>query len=182
MRRHRTRRRRKARHRMRLDALLSAHGFMKVERPPEIWEADTEDVRIVPLLGEMIAAGLSGGAELGALTLNVSNVVVEAPEDEDCVESRGPLSGRYVAVTVSGQTDLGPDSTWKAGDASASGLLGRLTDRLVTAGARYAYVRRIPPTGSVTVFLPRLALDEHSQRDWDSEDSAAEDDNSPRRA
>ena len=40
---------------MRLDALIRAHGFMRTERPPELWEADTEDVRFIPLLGEMIA-------------------------------------------------------------------------------------------------------------------------------
>ena len=44
---------------MRFEALLRAHGFMKTEHPPDVWEADTEDVRFVPLLGEMIAAPLS---------------------------------------------------------------------------------------------------------------------------
>ena len=77
---------------MRLDALLRAHAYIKVERPPEIWEAETEDVRFVPLLGEMIAAALSGGAELGQLTLNASNVVVEASEDDD-PSGHGPLAG-----------------------------------------------------------------------------------------
>jgi len=28
--------------------------------------------------------------------------------------------------------------------------------RLVDAGVRYADIRRTPPTGSITVFLPRL--------------------------
>ena len=141
---------------MRLDALLRAHAFMKVERPPEIWEADTEDVRFLPLLGEMIAAALSRGAELGALTLNVSNVVVESAADEEGAEGSGPLPGQYVAVTVSGSVDLGPDSTWRPRGPRASGLLGRLVERLAVACARYAYVRRIPPSGSVTVFLSRL--------------------------
>jgi hypothetical protein len=58
-------------------------------------------------------------------------------------------------VTVSGRTDLGPDATWRPGAPSASGLLSRLDGRLVEAGARFAYVRRVPPN-SVTVFLDRL--------------------------
>ena len=143
---------------MRLDALLRAHAFMKVERPPEIWEADTEDVRFVPLLGEMIAAALSRGAELGALTLNVSNVVVEPAEDPEPVERSGPSPGQYLAVTVSGHADLGPDCVWHPRGPRIPGLLDRLVDRLVTAGVRYAYVRHVPPIGSVTVFLSRLDI------------------------
>jgi hypothetical protein len=53
---------------MRFDAILRAHAFMKVQRPPEIWEADTEDIRFLPLLGEMIVAPLSEGVTLGELT------------------------------------------------------------------------------------------------------------------
>ena len=140
---------------MRLDALLRAHAYIKVERPPEIWEAETEDVRFVPLLGEMIAAALSGGAELGQLTLNASNVVVEASEDDD-PSGHGPLAGEYVAVTVSGPTDVGPDASWRSDSRGGKGLLHRLHDRLLVAGAAYAYVRRIPPNGGVTVFLRRL--------------------------
>jgi len=137
---------------MRFDALLRAHGFMRVERPPEIWEADTEDVRFLPLLGEMIAAGLGTGTPLAELTLNVSNVVVEATPGDD---SSLPRPGEYVAVTVRGQADYGPDATWPGPSAAGSTLLQRLEERLTTAGARYAYVRRLPPTGSLTVFLSR---------------------------
>lgn len=136
---------------MRLDALLRAHAFMKVDRPPEIWEADTEDVRFVPLLGEMIAAALSRGAELSALTLNVSNVVVEPAENPEPVERLGPSPGQYLAMTVSRCADLGPDCVWHPRGPRISGLLDRLVDRLVTAGVRYAYVRQVPPIGSVTV-------------------------------
>jgi hypothetical protein len=140
---------------MRLDALLRAHGFMKVERPPDIWEADTEDTRFLPLLGEMIAAALSRGAVLGALTLNISNVVVEPPAADDPGEEPTVPPGHYVAVTVNGQADLGADSAWLPGRCPPSGLLRRLDARLGTGGARYAYVRRTPPTGSITVFLAR---------------------------
>jgi hypothetical protein len=77
---------------MTLDAILAAHAFMRVERPPEVWTADTEDTRFIPLPGEMIAACSSRGAALIDLTLNVSNVVIETghdPEDRDAV----PLPG-----------------------------------------------------------------------------------------
>ena len=87
---------------MRLDAVLRAHAFMKVERPPEIWEADTEDTRSLPLLGEMIAAPLSEGATLGELTRNVSNIAVESSVDDERPEVPTVSPGVYVAVTVSG--------------------------------------------------------------------------------
>ena len=127
---------------------------MKVERPPELWEADTEDVRLLPLLGEMIAAALSKGAPLGELTLNASNVVVERPVDAEG-EPMLPLPGEYVALTVSGDTDFGPDGVWPASPDRLTGLLERLADRLVVAGARFAYIRRLPALGSLTVFFPR---------------------------
>jgi hypothetical protein len=46
---------------MRLDALLRAHGFMRVERPPQLWEADTDDLTFIALLAEMVAASLARG-------------------------------------------------------------------------------------------------------------------------
>lgn len=147
------------------EALVRAHGFMKTERPPEMWEADTDDVRFLPLLGEMIAAGIGGGSPLGDLTLNVSNVVVFDPRDAiGACERTGsadaascqPPPGEFVAVTVRGRTDLGPDQSWSPSRPLPPGLLlGRLGERLVEAGARYAYVRRTPGEGSVTVFLKR---------------------------
>jgi hypothetical protein len=137
-----------------LDALLRAHSFMKVERPPELWEADAEDVTLIPLLGEMIAAALSHGVPLESLTLNASNVVMEPDDDGD--DDFYPRPGEYVALTVSGEVDIGPDATWNPESSSVAGLLGRLGDRLATAGARFAYIRRIPPDGSITVYFGRL--------------------------
>ena len=89
---------------MKLDALLRAHGFMKVERPPEIWEADTEDTRFVPLLGEMIAAALAGGGELAELTLNAppqGAIVVNEVSAGDGVRT---IAGRLTLGTASGQS------------------------------------------------------------------------------
>ena len=139
---------------MRLDALLRAHSFMKIERPPELWEADTDDVRLLPLLGEMIATPLSYGIRLEELTLNASNVVVE-PDEDGAEQQLFPLPGEYVALTVSGQVDIGPDETWHPAASGGQELLSRLHQRLETAGARFAYVRRIPPDGSITVYFAR---------------------------
>jgi hypothetical protein len=149
---------------LRLDALVRAHGFMRTERPPEIWEADTDDVRFIPLLGEMIAAALVGGAPLEELTLNVSNVVVPAEEADPRgaglragEHDQGPPAGEFVAVTVRGQTDLGLDHVWQPGRPPHQKLLlARLDGRLSDAGAQFAYVRRLPAEGSVTVFLRRV--------------------------
>src|SRR4051812_36626725 len=116
---------------MNLQPLLRAHAFMQVQQPPELWEPETEDVRFVPLLGELIAAALSGGGELSQLALGAANI--EVAED-------GPVSaGQYVVVTISGSTDLGADSRWTA-DRPPDGLLGRIHDQLMSAGALFAYV------------------------------------------
>jgi hypothetical protein len=139
---------------MKLDAILNAHAFMKVERPPQLWDIRTEDEPFIRLLGEMIAAGLSKGAPLAELTLNASNVVVEEKPDEN---SQLPPAGDYVAITVSGDSEFGPDDTWRPQPApSGQGLLTRLHRELTVAEARYAYIRRAPSQGSLTVFYARL--------------------------
>lgn len=140
---------------LRLEPLLRAHEFMKVERPPLLWDADTEDTRLVPLMGEMIAAALSKGTPLAELTLAAANVVVEPYADGEGVTPGSPEPAEYVALAVRGVADFGADATWKPGAPPASGLLARLHERLLTAGARFAYLRRMPPEASFTVFLAR---------------------------
>ena len=135
---------------------------MRIERPPELWEVDTEDIRFLPLLGEMIAAGLSAGASLGELTLNASNVVVEASEDEG--HACRPAPGEYVALTVKGPADFGPDGSWVPTAGGQGGIACRFGERLETAGARYAYVRRLAGRGSFTVFFSRVADTSHAER------------------
>src|SRR5688500_20207958 len=96
---------------MKLDALLVAHSFVRIERPPELWEAETDDERFLPLLSEMLAAPLSRGAVLSDLTLNVSNVVVQRDaEQED--KPQWPPAGEYVAVTVSEPANHGAERPW----------------------------------------------------------------------
>ena len=80
---------------------------MRVERPPELWQAEAEDVRLTPLVGEMIAFGLSHGNALRALTLSAANVVVE-----DDGAGRVPC-GEYVALTIEGKGDWRPEWTWR---------------------------------------------------------------------
>ena len=79
-----------------LDALLTAHAFMRVERPPELWQVDVDDEPFIRMLGEMIVVGLLHHDVLAELTLNASNVTVgeEGPD--------GVAPGDYVAVTVRG--------------------------------------------------------------------------------
>ena len=139
---------------MRLDEILTAHGFVRTERPPLMWEADTDDERFIPLLGEMIVVGLNAGNELAQLTLAVSNVTVE--EDDDEPETPWVEPGDYVAVTVKGPGRWS-DDVWRSGDGPTRGMLVNVAPRADDAGAVYAYTRDLDGEGAITVFLRRLA-------------------------
>lgn len=139
---------------MRFDEILTAHEFMRTERPPLMWEADTDDERFIPLLGEMIVVGLSAGNELAQLTLAVSNVTVE--DDDDELETPWVEPGDYVAVTVKGPGRWS-DDVWRSGDGPTLGMLVNVAPRADDAGAVYAYTRDLDDEGAVTVFLRRLA-------------------------
>jgi hypothetical protein len=129
-----------------LEGLLNAHAFLHVERPPELWPPAAELEPFVRMLGELIAVALArNGGVLEAVTLNVSNVVVEP-------DAAGPLPiGQHVAVTVSGDGDWNPETTWPAlvSDAVASAA--------AAADAVGGYSRALPESGSVTVLFPREA-------------------------
>jgi hypothetical protein len=140
---------------MRFDEILTAHGFMRTERPPLMWEADTDDERFIPLLGEMIAVGLNAGNELAQLTLAVSNVTVEEDDDEP-EETPWVEPGDYVAVTVKGPGRWS-DDVWRSGDGPTLGMLVNVAPRADDAGAVYAYTRDLDGEGALTVFLRRLA-------------------------
>jgi len=132
---------------MKLDALLRAHEFMKIERPPELWEADVEDVAVIRLMGEMIAFGLRYGTELSDLTLNASNVVVEEASEHI-------PAGEFVALTIRGARDEVPEIVWWPGSGSTFDRFSDLEGAADAAGAVYAYSRWIDE-GSITVFLRR---------------------------
>jgi hypothetical protein len=140
---------------MRFDEILTAHGFMRTQRPPLMWEADTDDERFIPLLGEMIAVGLNAGNELAQLTLAVSNVTVEEDDDEP-EETPWVEPGDYVAVTVKGPGRWS-DDVWRSGDGPTLGMLVNVAPRADDAGAVYAYTRDLDGEGALTVFLRRLA-------------------------
>jgi hypothetical protein len=137
-----------------LDGYLRAHAFMQVERPPELWEADTDDEPFLHMLGEMIVIGLGRGNELADLILNASNVTVEADDHEH--DPRLP-EGDYVALTLRG-AGVWDDDTWWAGQGPTTGLLTHVGPAADAAGAVFAYTRHLGTEGgSVTALLPRLA-------------------------
>ena len=138
---------------MELGALLRAHGFMRTEAPPELWEADTRDEPFLKMLGEMIVIGLGRGNDLAELVLNVSNVTVET--DEDPEETAWAEPGDYVAVTVRGAGSWEED-VWRAGQGPTRGLLVHAGPAADEAGAVVAYTRDLGGEGAVTALVPRL--------------------------
>ena len=135
---------------MELGPYLNAHAFLRVERPPERWEADADDEPVLRMVGEMIAAALARGAELSAIVLRANNVTVESEEDD-----RPPAVGDYVVLSVLAEGDWMPESVWAP--ARGAALVNADLDAAARgAGVRYAYTRQESQIGSVTVFLPRL--------------------------
>jgi hypothetical protein len=139
---------------MELTAFVRAHGFMRTEAPPELWEADTRDEPFLEMLGEMIVIGLGRGNDLADLVLNVSNVTVEP--DEDPEERPWADPGDYVAITVRG-AGRWEDDVWRAGQGPTKGLLIHVGPAADEAGALVAYTRDLGGAGSVTALVPRLA-------------------------
>jgi hypothetical protein len=134
---------------MDLDGPLRAHAPLKVERPPLLWEAETEPGTFLALLGGLIALGLGRGNDLADLTLHVANVVVEPDEEGGSIPQ-----GEFVAISIRGGGTW-DDEAWREGEAPASGLLADVGPDAKAAGAVYAYARNLGAEGSVTVFLPR---------------------------
>jgi hypothetical protein len=132
-----------------LEALLNAHAFMRVERPPSLWEVDVDDEPFIRMLGEMIVVGLLHHDVLAELTLNVSNVTV----DNDGPNGVG--AGDYVAISVSGPGEWEPDATWTP--ASTDPFWSSDLDTAIRAASvSFAYRRRLADDeGSITVFIPR---------------------------
>ena len=137
---------------MNLEPLLRAHGFMRIEHPPQMWEPDAEDEPFLRVLGEMIVIGLGRGNELADLTLSVANITAE---DEDDDEGRWVPPGDYVAVSVRGGGRW-EDDVWRSGQGPTTGLLCNVGPAADPAGAVYAYTRDLGSEGSVTALFPRL--------------------------
>ena len=136
---------------MKLDGYLTAHGFMRVERPPHLWEADTEEVAFLELTGEMIAAALGRGNELSDLVLAASNVVVDADAATDKIPT-----GEFVAITIRGGGDWSPEMVWTPASPRSSNWTCNVERTAPNARAEHAYVRTHQEGGSLTVFLRRL--------------------------
>ena len=134
---------------MKLDALLNAHAFMKVERPPELWEIDTDDDSgVILTLGEMIVAGLARGTDLSELTLNASNIAIEPDAGSEHLPT-----GEYVALTVRG-SGTWADRTWWPG-AAEYGPLDDLWAAAERGGWTYGWMRDLGDGGSVTLLYRR---------------------------
>lgn len=133
-----------------LGRILRAHGFLDVQRPPQLGDLETEGLeQFVRLLGELIAAGLArNGLQLAALQLGVANIDVEPG-------ASGSLpGGSHVGVSISGTGDW-PDGTWSPSN-PAELLNADVTGALAAAGAAYAYTRRLgDDAGSVTALFRR---------------------------
>jgi len=134
-----------------LDSLLNAHAFMRVERPPSLWEVDVDDEPFIRMLGEMIVVGLLHHDVLAELTLNASNVTVgdDGPDGVD--------SGDYVAISIEGPGEWEQDASWTP--ASTEPFWSPDLDAAArAASASFAYRRRLgDDEGSITVFIPRCA-------------------------
>ena len=141
---------------MDLAPLLRAHDYLRVERPPELWEADVGDVALVRVLGEMIAAALARGAALGDVVLRANNVTVEGGTGCETDESGPPAPGDYVALSVVGEQGNWVDATRWPGGASGGPLLSEDLEAAISAAEiPFAYSRSDGAGGSVTVFLRR---------------------------
>jgi hypothetical protein len=136
-----------------LGPLLNAHAFLRVARPPLLWEADVDDELLIRTLGEMIAAALARGSELADVALNAANVTVEPDPDPEALTL---TPGDYVTLTIAGAGDWTPEVSWTAADDSVVLLNADLDRAARVAGIPWAYSRAMADSGSVTIFLPRL--------------------------
>jgi hypothetical protein len=131
---------------------LRAHGYLRVEQPPTLWEADCDDELLIRLTGELIASALARGTDLPDVLLRASNVVIDPGVEV-------PEPGDYVALTVEGVGDWGPEMLWDPAAAAGGTLLNRDVDAAARAvGICWGYTRTGDGHGSVTVLLPRLTV------------------------
>ena len=135
---------------MKLEAILRSHSYMRVERPPLLWEADTQDEAFIRLLGEMIAFVLQRSSSVYGLTLSAANVVVEPDASSHQISA-----GEYVAVTVSGPGRDTPEFRWWPTASRTFEEFGDLTRAASAAGGVWLYTRNLGDKGSITTLLRR---------------------------
>ena len=129
-------------------AVLRAHDYMRVERPPLLWDLSAEPEAFFRLLGEMISRGLTRGNELGGLTLKADNITIgpDGPADP----------GDYVGITVFGAGDWSPEQIWPLDPATEEPFVTPdLHDAAAAADLIFGYTRGLgADSGSITVFFP----------------------------
>ena len=135
-----------------LEALIRAHPFITIERPPELWQVEIDDVLFIRFFGELLVALLGrNGGELAAVAVQFSNVVVEPA-------TAGPMpQGEFVAITGLFSADSVPEFARVPDRHAKPPLLSTdLESAAATAGAVWAYTRSLGGgKGGVTVLFPR---------------------------
>jgi hypothetical protein len=133
-----------------LGSLLRAHGYLTVERPPQLWDLETTALEpFVHVMGELQAAALArNGGNLATLALAVANLHVRA-------DAADPVpAGDLVAITVRGPGTW-PDARWSPG--AGQFLNDYLAPACAAAGAVHAYARDLGAAGgSISVLFRRL--------------------------
>jgi len=137
-----------------LHALIRAHPYITIERPPELWQPDVDDVPFIRFFGELLVASLSrNGGDLARVTVHISNVVI----DPSAADPMPP--GEFVAVTGIGEGDWGPELARCPTVGSRPPLVSDdVESAAAAAGAAWAYTRTLDRgRGSVTVLFRRRA-------------------------
>lgn len=132
---------------MDLGPYLRAHSYLRVERPFTLWHAEVDDVALIRLTGELLAAALSRGTELGDIVLRASNVTIDGDD------SPSP-AGDYVALTVEGAGNWSPEVSWTP-DTDVVLVNPDVTAAARTAEVRWGYTRSFNGAGSVTILFDR---------------------------
>ena len=129
-------------------AVLRAHSYMHIERPPLLWDLSADPEGFFRLLGEMISRGLTRGNQLGELTLKADNMTIDPDGPTD--------PGDYVGITVLGTGDWLPEQTWPL-DLGSEGSFVTLDLHEAAAAVEliFGYTRVLKgDSGSITVFFP----------------------------
>lgn len=131
-------------------AVLRAHDYMQIERPPLLWDLSAEPEAFFRLFGEMISRGLTRGSELGELTLKADNIVIgpDGPADP----------GEYVGITVLGAGDWSPEQIFPLDSTTdESFVTPDLHEAAAAVDLIYGYTRVLSADydkGSITVLFP----------------------------
>ena len=133
---------------MDLGPYLRAHSYLRVERPFTLWDAEVDDVALIRLTGELLAAALVRGTELADIVLRANNVTV--------TDGGGAAPvGDYVALTFVGAGDWSPEVSWTPVRDDVVLVNDDVTRAARAAAIVWGYTRSFEHEGSVTVLVPR---------------------------